>query len=82
MEIYSTKDATGTTLSVHKERVGPNVTAYFIDVGTPCCEQRCVLSATSALNLGRALLCSVHDDAQESATETPPPIPPTLHAVD
>ena len=77
MEIYSTKDATGTTLSVHKERVGPNVTAYFIDVGTPCCEQRCVLSATSALNLGHALLESAHADAQEPAPEMPP-IPPTL----
>ena len=78
MEIYSTKDATGTTLSVHKERVGPNVTAYFIDVSTPCCEQRCVLSATSALNLGRALLWSEHDEAQEPTPEMPPPIPPTL----
>jgi hypothetical protein len=82
VEIYSTKDGTGRKLSVHKEQVGPGVAAYFIDVSTPCGAQRCALSATSALNLGRALLCSVHDDAQEPAPEMPPPIPPMLHAVD
>ena len=82
MEIYSTKDGTGRKLRVHKERVGPGVAAYFIDVSTPSGGQRCALSATSALNLGRALLCSVHDDAPEPAPETPRPIPPTLHAVD
>ena len=82
MEIYSTKDGTGRKLSVHKERVGPGVSAYFIDMSTPSGGQRCPLSATSALNLGRALLCSVHDDAQEPAPETPLPIPPTLHAVE
>jgi hypothetical protein len=82
VEIYSTKDGTGRKLSVHKERVGPGVSAYFIEMSTPSGGQRCALSATSALNLGRALLCSVHDDAQEPAPETPPPIPPTLYAVD
>ena len=82
MEIYSTKDGTGRKLTVYKEQVGPGVAAYFIDVSTPCGAQRCALSATSALNLGRALLCSVHDDAQEPAPETPPPTPPTLHPVD
>ena len=81
MEIYSTKDGTGRKLSVYKEQVGPGVAAYFIDVSTPCGAQRYAMSATSALNLGRALLCSVHDDAQESAPETPP-IPPTLRVVD
>ena len=63
MEIYSTKDGTGRKLSVFKEQVGPGVAAYFIDVSTPCGAQRCELSATSAWSLGRALLCSVHDDA-------------------
>ena len=83
MEIYSTKDGTGRKLSVHKDQVGPGVAAYFVDVSTPCGAQRCALSATSALNLGRALLCSVHDDdALEPAPEMPLPIPPTLHAVD
>jgi hypothetical protein len=82
VEIYSTKDGTGRKLRVHKERVGPGVSAYFIEMSTPSGGQRCALSATSALNLGRALLCSVHDDAQEPAPETPQPIPPTLHAVD
>ena len=82
MEIYSTNDGTGSKLSVHKEQVGPGIAAYFIDVSTPSGAQRCALSAISALNLGRDLLCSVHDDAQEPAPETPPPIPPTLHAVD
>ena len=81
MEIYSTKDGTGRKLSVHKEPVGPGVNAYFIEMSTPSGGQRCALSATSALNLGRALLCSVHDDAQEPPPETPP-IPPTLYAVD
>jgi hypothetical protein len=37
---------------------------------------------TAALNLGRALLWSAHADAQEPAPDMPPPIPPTLHAVD
>jgi hypothetical protein len=83
VEIYSTTDGTGRKLSVHKERVGPGVTAYFIDVGTPCGEQRCALSANSALNLGRALMWSAHADALEPAPEMPPPpIPPALHAVD
>jgi hypothetical protein len=82
VEIYSTKDGTGRKLSVRKERVGPGMSAYFIEMSTPSGGQRCALSATSALNLGRALLCSVHDDAQEPAPETPPPIPPTLYAVD
>jgi hypothetical protein len=82
VEIYSTKDGTGRHLSVHREQVGPGVTAYFIDVSTPSGGQRCALSATSALNLGRALLRSVHDDAQEPAPDMPPPIPPTLHTVD
>ena len=82
MEIYSIKDGTGRKLSVHKERVGPGVAAYFIDVSTPCGAQRCALSAKSAWNLGRALLCSVHDDAEEPAPETPLPTPPKLHAVD
>ena len=84
MEIFSTKDGTGRKLSVHKERVGPaGVPAYFIDVSTPsgggqCCE----LSASSALNLGRALLWSAHADGLQPAPETPPTTPPTLHAVD
>jgi hypothetical protein len=82
VEIYSIKDGTGMKLSVHKERVGPGVAAYFIDVSTPCGAQRCALSATSAWSLGRALLCSVHDDAQQPARKTPPPIPATLHVVD
>ena len=82
MEIYSVKDGTGRHLSVHKEHAAPGVAAYFIEVNTPSGEQRCTLSATSAYNLGRALLCAVHDDAQEPAPEMPPPIPPTLHAVD
>jgi hypothetical protein len=82
VEIYSTKDGTGRKLSVYKERVGPGVSAYFIEMSTPFGGQRCPLSATSALNLGRALLCSVHDEAQEPAPKTPPPIPPKLHAVD
>ena len=82
MEIYSTKDGTGRKLSVHKEQVGPGVAAYFIDVSTPCGAQRCALSTTSAWSLGRALLCSVHDDALQPAPQMPPPIPPTLHAVD
>jgi hypothetical protein len=82
VEIYSTKDSAGRKLSVHKEQVGPGVTAYLIDVSTPSGGQRCALSPTSALNLGRALLWSVHDDAQEPAPDVPPPIPPTLHAVD
>ena len=82
MEIYSTNDGTGKHLSVHKERVAPGVPAYFIDVSTPsggglCC----ALSAISALNLGRDLLCSVHDDALQPAPKIPPPIPPTLYAV-
>jgi len=80
--IYSTNDGTGRKLSVHKERVEPGVSAYFIDVRTPSGGQRCALSATSAWSLGRALLCSVHDDAQEPAPETPAPIAPTLYAVD
>jgi hypothetical protein len=63
VEIYSTKDGTGRKLSVHKEQLGPGVAAYFIDMSTPCGAQRCVLSANSALNLGRALLWSVHADA-------------------
>ena len=83
MEIYSTKDGTGRKLSVHKERVGPaGVPAYFIDVSTPCGEQRCALSASSALTLGRTLMWATHADALEAAPETPPPMPPTLHAVD
>ena len=82
MEIYSTEDGTGRKLTVHKEKVGPGVSAYFIDVSTPSGGQRCALSATSALNLGRALLWSAHADAQEPPTEMPPPIPPTLHVVD
>ena len=82
MEIYSTKDVSGTELSAHKERVGHGVTAYFIDVSTPSGGQRCALSATSAWSLGRALLCSVHDDALQPAPQMPPPTPPTLHAVD
>ena len=82
MEIYSTKDGAGRKLSVHKERIGPGVAAYFIDVSTPSDGQRCALSATSALNLGRALLWSAHADALEPAPEIPPPIPPTLHPVD
>jgi hypothetical protein len=76
VEIYSTKDGSG------RKQVGPGVTAYFIDVSTPCGGQRCALSTTSALNLGRALLWSAHHDAQEPAPEMPPPIPPTLHAAD
>jgi hypothetical protein len=63
VEIYSTKDGTGRKLSVHKEQLGPGVAAYFIDMSTPCGAQRCVLSADSALNLGRALLWSAHADA-------------------
>ena len=82
MEIYSTKDGTGRKLSVHKERVGPGLAAYFIDVNTPSGGQRCALSATSALNLGRALLWSAHADGLQPTPETPPPTPPTLHAVD
>jgi hypothetical protein len=82
VEIYSTTDGTGRKLSVYKEQVGPGVAAYFIDVSTPCGAQRCVLSATSALNLGRALLWSAHADGLQPAPETPPPTPPTLHAVD
>jgi hypothetical protein len=83
VEIYSTEDGTGRKLSVHKERVGPaGVPAYFIDVSTPGGGQRCALSASSALNLGRALLWSAHADALEPAPQKPPPIPPTLHAVD
>jgi hypothetical protein len=82
VEIYSSKDNTGRKLSVHKEQVGPGVSAYFIEMSTPSGGQRCALSATSAWNLGRALLCSVHDDAPAPAPKTPPPIPPTLHAVD
>jgi hypothetical protein len=82
VEIYSTKDGTGRKLSVHKEQVGPGVAAYFIDVSTPSGAQRCALSATSAWSLGRALLCSVHDDALEPAPQMPPPTLPTLHAVD
>jgi hypothetical protein len=82
VEIFSTKDGTGRKLSVHKERVGPGVSAYFVEVSTPCGAQRCALSATSAWSLGRAMLCSVHDDAQEPAPQMPPPIPRTLHAVD
>ena len=83
MEIYSTKDGTGRHLSVHKEQVGPGVAAYFIEVRTPSGAQRCALSATSAYNLGRALLCAVHDgDALEPPPEMLPPIPPTLNAVD
>ena len=82
MEIYSTNDGTGSKLSVHKEQVGPGVAAYFIDVSTPCGAQRCALSATSALNLGRALLWSAHADGLQPAPETPPPTPPTLHPVD
>jgi hypothetical protein len=81
VEIYSTTDGTGRKLSVHKERVGPGLPAYFIDVSTPCGGQRCALGATSALNLGRALVWSTHTDALEPAPEMPPPIP-TLHAVD
>ena len=82
MEIYSTEDGTGKHLSVHKERVAPGVPAYFIDVSTPsggglCC----ALSATSALNLARALLWSAHADALAPAPEMPWPIPPTLHTV-
>ena len=82
MEIYSTKDGTGRKLSVHKDQVGPGVAAYFVDVSTPCGAQRCALSATSALNLGRALLWSAHADGLQPAPETPPPTPPTLHPVD
>ena len=83
MEIYAVKDGTGRHLSVHKEQVAPGVAAYFIDVSTPSGEQRYALSAISALNLGRALLCAVHDDdALEPAPEMLPAIPPTLHAVD
>jgi len=82
MEIYSTKDGTGRKLSVHKDQVGPGVAAYFVDVSTPCGAQRCALSATSALNLGRALLWSAHADGLQPAPETPPTTPPTLHAVD
>jgi hypothetical protein len=63
VEIYSTKDGTGRKLSVHKEQLGPGVAAYFIDMSTPCGAQRCVLSASSALNLARALLWSAHADA-------------------
>ena len=81
VEIYSTKDGTGRKLSVHKERVGPGVTAYFIDVSTPSGGQRCALSATSASVL-RALLWSVRADAPEPASEILPPISSTLHAVD
>ena len=81
MEIYSTKDGTGRKLSVYKDQVGPGVAAYFVDVSTPCGAQRCALSAISALNLGRDLLCSVHDDALQPAPKIPPPIPPTLYAV-
>jgi len=77
VEIYSTKDGTGKKLSVHKEWVGPGVAAYSIDVSTPSGRQRCALSASSALIL-RALLA----EALEPAPEMPPPIPPTLHAVD
>ena len=80
MEIYSTKDGTGRKLRVHKERVGPGVSAYFIEMSTPSGGQRCALSATSALNLGRALMWSAHADALEPAPETPPPA--TLHPVD
>ena len=83
MEIYSVKDGTGKRLSVHKERVAPGVNAYFIEVNTPPGGQRYALSATSALNLGRALLCAVHDDdALQPALKIPPPLPATLHAVD
>ena len=83
MEIYSTRDGTGRHLSVHKDQVGPGMNAYFIDVTTRSGRQWWVLNATSALNLGRALLCSVHDDdALEPAPEVPPPTPPTLHVVD
>ena len=82
MEIYSTNDGTGSKLSVHKEQVGPGIAAYFIDVSTPSGAQRCALSTTSALNLGRALLWSAHADGLQPAPETPPPTPPTLHAVD
>jgi hypothetical protein len=83
VEIYSVKDGTGRHLSVHKEQVAPGVAAYFIEVNTPSGGQRYALSATSALNLGRALLCAVHDDdALEPPPEMLPPIPPKLHAVD
>jgi hypothetical protein len=83
VEIYSVKGGTGRQLSVHKEQVAPGVAAYFIDVSTPSGGQRCALSATSALDLGRALLCAVHDDdALEPPPEMLPPMPPTLHAVD
>jgi hypothetical protein len=90
VEIYSTEDVSGRKLSVYKEQVAPGVSAYFVDVSTPSGGQRCALSATSALKLGRALLWSAgrallwsaHDDAQEPAPETPPPIAPTLHGVD
>jgi hypothetical protein len=63
VEIYSTKDGTGRKLSAHKEQVAPRVAAYFIEVSTPCGAQPFALSATSAWSLGRALLCSVHDDS-------------------
>ena len=79
MEIYSTRDGTGRKLTVHKERVGPGLAAYFIDVNTPSGGQRCALSATSALNLGRALLWSAHADAVEPAPQMSWPI--TLHTV-
>jgi hypothetical protein len=82
VEIYSTKDGTGRKLSVHKEQAAPGVAAYFIEVSTPFGAQPFAMSATSAWSLGRALLCSVHDDALQPAPQMPPPIPPTLHAVD
>jgi hypothetical protein len=67
--IYSTKDGTGRKLSAHKEQVTPRVAAYFIEVSTPCGAQPFALSATSAWSLGRALLCSVHDDALQPAPQ-------------
>jgi len=82
LEIYSAKDGTGRKFSVYKEQVGPGVAVYFIEVSTPCGAQRCALSASSALNLGRALLWSAHADGLRPAPETPRPTPPTLHAVD
>jgi hypothetical protein len=82
VEIYSTKDATGQHLTIHKEPVarGP---AYFVDVSTPSGDGLCcALSATSAFNLARVLVWSAHADALEPAPEMRPPIPPMLRAVD
>jgi hypothetical protein len=59
------------------------VNAYFVDVTTPSGRQWWMLNTTSALNLGRALLCSVHDDdALEPAPEMPSTTPPTLYLVE